>query len=371
VNWINPNSVVDGPDLAIRVVVDDGPFDAVDATVTIIIDPDTGSMIQHISGDSLQLSDGRFVVAQRSLGAEERQVGPLVLLDRASNSTTELDGCVAVLEDLLAGAEIDCPGPFFSWYAFDHGHLVSSFDGSYFAATSYAPSESPRTVRVWDSSDLEVRNEFSVPFFQEAFAAGPSWIATISDPDVSDTNIVTVYDVDTGTIIAELDGPAPEAFGHTVNAVTNDGSILLVGDVDGLLLGFDTSSWEQVTKWRAHDALLRGLAVSPDGARLATTGQDDLVKIWDISGLIDGGSFAGPPPLLDRIPAEFPSDAAWLSSDRLAVFLAEGVEYLDVSLNVDDLVAEATQRLTRSFSVEECAVYQIDACPTLEQIRSR
>ncbi|MEE8490139.1 MAG: hypothetical protein V3S60_00735 [Acidimicrobiia bacterium] len=65
--------------------------------------------------------------------------------------------------------------------------------------------------------------------------------------------------------------------------------------------------------------------MSPEGARLATTGQDDLAKVWDISGLNGGGSLAGPPPLLDRIPAEFPSDAAWLSSERLAVFLAEGV----------------------------------------------
>ncbi len=231
-------------------------------------------------------------------------------------------------------------------------------------------------MRVWDSSSLEVRNEFSIPFIQEAFAAGPTRIAAIDVPEARAITFsidvsITVYDVDSGAVIAELDGPSQEAFPQQVNDVTNDGAILLVADLDGRVVAFDTSSWERVAQWRAHDALLRGFAVSPDGDRLATTGQDDLVKVWDISGLNGGGSLAGPLPLLGRIPAEFPSDAAWLSSDRLAVFLAEGVEYLDVSLNVDDLVAEATQRLTRSFSVEECAVYQIDPCPTLEQIRSR
>ncbi len=44
---------------------------------------------------------------------------------------------------------------------------------------------------------------------------------------------------------------------------------------------------------------------------------------------------------------------AWLSSDRLAVFLSEGVQYLKVSLSVRDLTTDATQRLTRSFSVED------------------
>jgi hypothetical protein len=44
---------------------------------------------------------------------------------------------------------------------------------------------------------------------------------------------------------------------------------------------------------------------------------------------------------------------------------------VEVSLAVDDLVADAQERLTRSFTVGECATYQIDPCPTLDDIRSR
>jgi hypothetical protein len=102
-----------------------------------------------------------------------------------------------------------------------------------------------------------------------------------------------------------------------------------------------------------------------------STGQDDLVKVWDIRTLSPGGSRAGPPSLLDQISVDLPSDAAWVSPDRLAVFLADAVEYVDVSLSVDGLVAEATQRLTRSFTIGECAPYQIEPCPTLEEIGGR
>ena len=374
-NWINPNAVVDGTDLAIRVIVDDGPRDNKDAWVTLVIDPDTGSTIDHIVGDSLQLPDGRFVVAQRSLGVEDRRLGPLVVLDRTSGSTTELDPCVALLDDLLDGSEADCPGAFFSWYAYEHDHLISGADGSFFVATSYAPSESDRTVRIWDSESLEIRSQFSIPYFQQAIAAGSSWVAAINNADVTPAGdiepAVTVYDIDGGAVIAEVEGPAHEAFADTVNAVSQDGSILFLGDFDGRAVAFDTSSWERVAEWRAHDALLRGFAISPDGGRLVTTGQDNLVKVWDLSGLAGGGSIAGPPPLLDRIPAAFPTDAAWLSSERLGVFLSSSVQYLNVSLNVEDLIGRATQRLTRSFSIEECAVYQIQDCPTLEQVRAR
>ena len=138
-----------------------------------------------------------------------------------------------------------------------------------------------------------------------------------------------------------------------------------------MVRAYDTTTWEPTAAWQVHEAFLRGLAVSPDDARLATTGHDNLVKVWDISGLSAGASLGAPPPLLDRIPAYIPSDAAWLSPERLGVFLATDAGYLEVSLRVDDLVTEAAQRLTRGFSIGECLTYQIDPCPTLEEIRSR
>ncbi len=76
------------------------------------------------------------------------------------------------------------------------------------------------------------------------------------------------------------------------------------------------------------------------------------------------------PALLDPIPAPTPSDAVWLSDERLGVLLADDAKWLEVSLNVDDLVAEARARLTRGFTEGECTDYQIENCPTtLTEIR--
>lgn len=367
--WLNPNVVVDGQTLAVIASVADGDTDLEEATMTLIVDPATGSTIDVVPGSSLQLADGRFVVASRSLGTDDRPVGPLVVLDRDSGQSVVLDDCVAPLGTLNDGHPVDCPGPFFSWYAYDHNHLVSSADGSYFAATSYARAGSTSTVRLWDTKSLEISSEFSVPPGQEVIAAGSTWLATVKNFDPTSAGI-SAYDLG-GAKIADIPGPSPEAFPELVNTTSRNGSILFVADIDGVVLAIDTTSWEQAGRWKAHDAQIRGFAISPDGERFATTGQDDLVKVWDISGLVAERSIVGAPPLLDRVPVHFPSDAAWLSADELGVFSPDPVEYTKISLNVDELVAQATSRLTRSFAVDECALYQIERCPTLDEIQNR
>jgi hypothetical protein len=59
-----------------------------------------------------------------------------------------------------------------------------------------------------------------------------------------------------------------------------------------------------------------------------------------------------------------------VAADRLMVFLADGAQWLEVSLSVQDLAAAARGRVTRSFTAAECATYQISPCPTLEEIKS-
>jgi len=61
-----------------------------------------------------------------------------------------------------------------------------------------------------------------------------------------------------------------------------DGKTLYSGAYDGRLLSWDmtTASPKPVRDVPAHHGWVRGLAVSQDGQRIATCGNDNLVKIW-------------------------------------------------------------------------------------------
>ena len=64
------------------------------------------------------------------------------------------------------------------------------------------------------------------------------------------------------------------------------------------------------------------------------------------------------------------ADVHWINADRLAVGTRTGA-WASVSLLDEDLIASAAAGLTRGFTAEECAIYRIDPCATLEEIRSR
>jgi WD40 repeat protein len=208
-----------------------------------------------------------------------------------------------------------------------------------------------------------VLSEYDVTQFEYLYAAGPTWTAAYEQP----TESIIIRDASSGEVITEL----RDAEMSYILDVSPDESLLYATDWEGGIWAYDTSSWALVAFWETHDAQHRGSAISPDGNRLATTAEDNFVKVWDISGIRDRSSVSEPLPLLDRIPAPKPSDAAWLAEDRLAVFLADDARWLEVSLSVDELVAAAQLRLTRAFTIGECATYEINPCPTLGQIKNR
>ena len=371
--WFNPNTGVGGPNLAATALAWRGLEELTDV-VTVVLDPITGSTVASMPGWAAQLLDGRFVVAQWSLGEEDHIFGPVVVWDPTTGSTEVVDDCVARESQLVPGGELDCEGPAFAAELVGFTNnlaatvlpVVASGDGSYFVAQAYAFG-AERAIRVWDSQTLEVRSEFEIPKELAAVATGPNRL--VAGDGV--TGDLFVYDIDSGAVVRELlAGPIP----YNLNTIlfAPDGSVLFAADFTGRMFAFDTTTWEPIVDWETHDAFVRGVAISADGTRLVTTGEDNFVKVWNIGSLTGADRDNSPPLLLDRIPAPRPSDAAWLDGTAtLAVFPARDASLMIVPLSVDSLLADAEERLTRGFSPGECSTYQIDPCPTLEDIRSR
>jgi WD40 repeat protein len=359
--WFNRNPVAVGPNLAAQALMT-GDFGV--AVATAVLDAQTGAVTGEIAGKGAQLPDGRFIIELQTPEGAEVRIGPVVIWDPETNTTTQLTDCSAIESSVDHVNPVECPRgePLFTGPSNDVG-VVASIDGSFVAAESYAPPGVQRRVRVWDATSFEVLAEFDVNDSETLYGAGPTWTVSWLPP----TDELVVRSIPSGDVIATLgDG----VLSHIVE-LSADASLLYVADWIGGVWIYDTSSWEVVATWQTHDAQHRGIAISPEGNRLATTAEDNFVKVWDVSGIRGRSSVSEPLPLLDRIPAPKPSDAAWLTEDRLVVFLADDAKWLEVSLSIDELVAAAQLRLTRSFSEGECAIYGIKPCPTLEEIRGR
>jgi WD40 repeat protein len=176
-----------------------------------------------------------------------------------------------------------------------------------------------------------------------------------------DTGKTYLYDIEAGQVLLTFDSE------YFVFAFSPDGQQLAATATDGALTVFDVATLRaggsegQGLIWSiaAHVVIIPFVQYTPDGSAIVTAGRNDsLVRVWD-------------PATGERI-AEFFTDRDAerlpffdISSDGRHMIALGGDDTLRVyTLDTDELIQIAKDRVTRSFTEDECRAHlHLESCP--------
>ena len=235
------------------------------------------------------------------------------------------------------------------------GSAAYSPDGTLIATAS-----DDGTVKVWDAltgKELLTLTEFQVPTHRSgintiAFSPSGKYIATAGVPDR-----IIIWDAASGRELFRWTStdktPLAVAF-------SPDGKRMLTTFENGTIREFDLGSDllqpKELFSISGHSGAILGLQFSPDGKRFATASIDNTVKVWD--------SATGQ-NLLTLLGHERGVFGVAFSPDgtRLATGGVDGTVRVYL-LRIEDLVALAQSRLTRTWTTDECQKYlHVEQCP--------
>jgi len=162
---------------------------------------------------------------------------------------------------------------------------------------------------------------------------------------------IRIWDVVDGEIVETL----PTAANDLV--FTHDGTRLITAHPGARATVWDVASWAPVSEFRGHSGPLYAVAVTADGATVATSGTSGTILLWDPSTGLERLTLAsrgrGVPNLA------FSPDGTRLASADVDGNLRIW------ALELDDLIAIARSELTRALTDAECRQYlHLDACPS-------
>jgi WD40 repeat protein len=161
------------------------------------------------------------------------------------------------------------------------------------------------------------------------------------------------WKADTGQQVAEYYADGREIYGL---AVSQDGRLLALGLHDGEINVWDTIQKVKILTLTGHAGLTSRLTFTQDGTRLASANFDGLAKVWDVQSGQELFSLYG--NTSNVFGVAFSPDGT-----RLATVGGDGTLRI-FTMDMNELVALARSRLTRSLTLSECQKYlHMEQCP--------
>ncbi|MDX1436792.1 MAG: helix-turn-helix domain-containing protein [Anaerolineales bacterium] len=214
-------------------------------------------------------------------------------------------------------------------------------------------------VKVWDLAEEAEVNTFRgevVPAFVSNCAFSPDGKTVFAG--VAEDRTVYQWDIETGDVVRAFSTEGREVYGLDVSP---DGRLLAAGDQDGNLTLWRIESGEKLRTISGHAGLVLRLVFNQDGSLIASTSHDGSAKIWDVSTGEELATLFG--NASNVFGASFSPDGR-----HVATAGADGT-VRTFTLEIEDLVELARERLRRGLTEEECRKYlHIEACPESREI---
>lgn len=175
--------------------------------------------------------------------------------------------------------------------------------------------------------------------------------------------MVRVWDTLSGQERLTLEG-GQGAINTTSVAINPDGSLIAAGQLNGVIRLWDAATGQLVRELTGHSAGVFDLDFSTDGKLLGSASFDMLTKIWEVQSGSEIATLYGHTGRILGV-------AFSPNGTQVATGGEDGTIRL-YAVKVEDLIALARSRLTRSLTTEECQKYlHGEACPATPYTNKR